>query len=492
MPRRLLDSARTSWFLLGAVMTGLIGFNGFLAVSSIEELTSTQISLTNTGNIIAKLDDLHLSVLSAESGQRGYLLTDDDLYLGPYQEALKEVRAQLEEVRAIASEMPQQQQRIAEIVRLAEAKIAELTETVDLARQNKETLALRLLKTDRGQNIYLQLRDLFNAAGQAEKIYRQNLFQRLSKGRDEALLNFILSGVISSVLVLLMLVLSSISVRKERKYLAALEEQNETLATKVEERTQELRLYSEELSRSNRELEDFAFVASHDLQEPLRKIQAFGDRLESSFSADLGERGLDYMKRMRNAASRMSLLINDLLDFSRINTRGRDFAATDLNDVCSDSLDDLEIAIQESGTVVKVDKLPVIQADNSQLHQLFLNLLSNAIKFRKPDIAPVISITSAVHKPNIMQQAVCDDWYVLEIKDNGIGFANEYAEKIFTPFQRLHGRTEYKGTGIGLAVCRRIVERHRGLIYASSEPGAGATFTLILPANATPFGSTGD
>lgn len=492
MPRRLLNSARTSWFLLGAVMMGLIGFNAFLAVSSIKELTATQSSLTNTGDIITRLNNLHLSVLSAESGQRGYLLTNDTLYLEPYEAALKEVRAQIEEVRAIASDMPEQQQRIDEIVRLSEAKIAELTETVALARQNKEALALRLLRTDRGQNIYLDLRALFDVAGQTEKSYRENLFKRLSKGRKDALLNFILSGVLSSVLVILMLVLASVNVRKERKYLDALELQNENLATKVEERTQELRLYSEELARSNRELEDFAFVASHDLQEPLRKIQAFGDRLESSFSQDLGEQGLDYLKRMRNAAYRMSLLINDLLDFSRINTRGRDFAATDLNDVVNDTLDDLEIALQESGARVKNDTLPVIQADHSQLHQLFLNLLSNAIKFRRPDTAPVITITCAVHQPNIMQQAICASWYVIEFKDNGIGFADEYAEKIFTPFQRLHGRSEYKGTGIGLAVCRRIVERHRGLIYASGEPGTGATFTLILPADGTPFGSKGD
>jgi len=492
MPKRVFDSTRASWFLLGAVMMCLIAFNGYLAVSSMKELSSTQTSLTNTGDIITKLNNLHLSVLSAESGQRGYLLTNDELYLEPYQEALQQVRAQVVDVKTIQSEMPEQQHRINEIIRLSEAKIAELAETVELARQDKEMLALRLLKTDRGQSIYMELRGLFDVVRQTEKSYRENLFLRLSKGRDDALLNFVLSGVLSSVLVVLMLILSFTNVRKERKYLEILEMQNENLAIKVEERTQELRLYSEELSRSNRELEDFAFVASHDLQEPLRKIQAFGDRLESSFSLDLGEQGQDYLKRMRNAAYRMSLLINDLLEFSRINTRGRSFTATDLNDVLNDALDDLEIAIQESDAQITADTLPVIQADNSQLHQLFLNLLSNAIKFRQPDTAPVISITAAMHEPNIMQQAICSDWYLIQFKDNGIGFAGEYAEKIFTPFQRLHGRSEYKGTGIGLAVCRRIVERHRGVIYASGEPGTGATFTLILPADATPFGSKGD
>lgn len=492
MSGNLLNSARTNWFLLGLVMMCLIGFNAYLAISSIKELTHTQTSLTNTGDNIVKLDDLHLSVLSAESGQRGYLLTDNIIYLEPYQAALSRVRAQITEVQAIKSEIPEQQLRINEITRLADAKIVELVEIVGLAQQNKDELALRLLKTDRGKNIYLEFRALFETTRQIEKSYRESLLQRLTKGRDDARLNFILSGILSSVLVILMLVLSFINVKKERKYLAVLESQNEELALKVEERTQELRLYSEELSRSNRELEDFAFVASHDLQEPLRKIQAFGDRLEASFSQELGEQGLDYMKRMRNAAQRMSLLINDLLDFSRINTRGRDFAATNLADVVNGALDDLEIAIAESNAQINIGNLPVIQADSSQLSQLFLNLLSNSLKFRLPDRAPLITITAAVHQPNIMQQAICQDWYVITLTDNGIGFAEEYAEKIFTPFQRLHGRSEYKGTGIGLAVCRRIVERHRGLIYASGEQGVGATFTLILPADGTPFGSRGE
>lgn len=489
MPGNHFISARTSWLLLGAVIIGLIGFNAYLAISTIKELTITQVKLINAGDIVVKLDDLHLSVLSAESGQRGYLLTNDELYLEPYLLALERVQAQIREVEAITSDLPEQQLRIIQLVRLAETKLNELAETVALVRQDKEMMALRLLRTDRGKNIYLQFRTLFEEVRQAEQAYHLSLFIRLTQGRNDAQLNFILSGVLSGVLVLLMLLLSFVNTRREQKYLDALEAKNEELIHKVEERTQELRLYSEELSRSNRELEDFAFVASHDLQEPLRKIQAFGDRLKSSFSAELGEKGQDYLHRMRNAAERMSSLINDLLDFSRINTRGREFDAINLTDIVNNALDDLEIAIQESHAIINVGELPVIQADSSQLNQLFLNLLSNSLKFRKPDTSPVITITATVHQPNIMQQSVCDNWYQITFVDNGIGFADEYAEKIFTPFQRLHGRTEYKGTGIGLAVCRRIVERHRGCVHASAELGVGATFTLILPAEGTPFGN---
>ncbi|MGB1301738.1 MAG: sensor histidine kinase, partial [Pseudoalteromonas tetraodonis] len=275
-------------------------------------------------------------------------------------------------------------------------------------------------------------------------------------------------------------------------YRAELEMQNETLASKVTERTQELTLYSDELSRSNRELEEFAFVASHDLQEPLRKIQAFSDRLESMFKDELGEKGTDYIARMKNAAQRMSNLINDLLEFSRVTTRGKDFTDTNLNSILNDVLSDLEIAINESNAQVITVDMPIIQADPSQMHQLFLNLISNAVKFRAPNVNPVIDISferisefSEDHNSKV-------SWHVITVKDNGIGFSAEYADKIFVPFQRLHGRSQYKGTGVGLSVCRRIVERHGGTITAISTPNEGATFIIKLPVDAELFTLQGE
>ena len=289
-----------------------------------------------------------------------------------------------------------------------------------------------------------------------------------------------------------MFVMTRLNLRNAAQYRVDLEKQNETLASKVSERTQELTLYSDELSRSNRELEEFAFVASHDLQEPLRKIQAFSDRLETMFKDELGEKGIDYIGRMKNAAQRMSNLINDLLEFSRVTTRGKDFDDTDLNDVVADILSDLEIAINESNAQVNVDKLPVIQADKSQMQQLFLNLLSNAVKFRKAGTTPRIDITYEDVNEFSEELNVDAQWQVVTIKDNGIGFSQEYADKIFVPFQRLHGRSEYKGTGIGLSVCRRIVERHGGVIHAQSIEGEGATFTIKLPVEASLFTLQGE
>jgi len=216
----------------------------------------------------------------------------------------------------------------------------------------------------------------------------------------------------------------------------------------------------------------------------LRKIQAFSDRLTTIYKDQLDERGVDYIKRMTTAAFRMSTLINDLLEFSRITTRGKEFVEVELNSVLDEVLGDLEIAIAETGAQIEIAPLPKVCADPSQMYQLFLNVLSNGLKFHKVDVAPVISVSVEQKELRDELQHVDVPSCIVTIKDNGIGFEQTYADKIFSPFQRLHGRTAYKGTGIGLAVCRRIVERHGGTITALSSPNEGAEFTITLPIDA--------
>ena len=194
---------------------------------------------------------------------------------------------------------------------------------------------------------------------------------------------------------------------------------------------------------------------------------------------------------MKTAAERMSNLINDLLEFSRVTTRGKEFSEVRLDKVMADIISDLAIAIQESDSQIKIDELPTIQGDKAQMYQLFLNLLSNAIKFRKVDVAPQISITYQQTETRDAITGTAIQWHLMTVSDNGIGFEQEFADKIFVPFQRLHGRSEYKGTGIGLAVCLRIVERHGGKISAVSEPGAGAVFTVKIPVEAVLFENNG-
>ena len=228
---------------------------------------------------------------------------------------------------------------------------------------------------------------------------------------------------------------------------------------------------NQSLSESNRDLEEFAYVASHDLQEPLRKIQAFGDRLQSRLDGSEDEKALDYLERMQGAAGRMQVLISDLLSFSRVTTSGRDLAPVSLEDIVASVLSDLEVAVTDANATIHVGSLPSVEGDGPQLQQLMQNLLGNALKFRAPDRDLEIWIESVM---------IGSRWLV-SVRDTGIGFDQEYAEKIFTVFQRLHGRSAYAGTGVGLAICRKIVERHGGTIRAQGEDGDGATFLIDLP-----------
>jgi PAS domain S-box-containing protein len=237
------------------------------------------------------------------------------------------------------------------------------------------------------------------------------------------------------------------------------------------ETEEQLRQFAADLERSNQELEQFAYVASHDMQEPLRKIQAFGDRLKSRAGDHLDEQSRDYLERMQNAASRMQTLMQDLLAYSRVTSRAAPFAPVDLNVVVRDVLDDIETQIERTKGRVEVGDLPTLDADAGQMRQLFQNLISNALKFHHERVAPLVKVDSA------RDGVAC----TITICDNGIGFDDRYAERIFGVFERLHGRGEYDGTGIGLAICRKIVEHHGGTIAARSTPGEGATFTMILP-----------
>jgi PAS domain S-box-containing protein len=233
--------------------------------------------------------------------------------------------------------------------------------------------------------------------------------------------------------------------------------------------------YTEKLKQSNEELENFAFVASHDLQEPLRKILLFGNTLRRQTDGQLPEQAEDSLNRMQNAAQRMQAMIDGLLDLSRVNRLGSEFELVDLTSIAQEVLTDLEVRIEATGGQVILDRLPAIEGDSLQLSQLFQNLISNALKFHKEGLAPVVRVTG---------ERIGDDQKPLAkivVEDNGIGFEQENADRLFQPFVRLNGRSDFEGSGIGLAICRKIVERHGGKITASSQPGQGSKFTIVLP-----------
>jgi signal transduction histidine kinase len=261
------------------------------------------------------------------------------------------------------------------------------------------------------------------------------------------------------------------------------------MAMSLEQREEErqraeaaIREYAEELERSNRDLQDFANIASHDLQEPLRKIQIFSDLLLAHHEEKLDERGMDYLKRMQSASRRMQNLIDDLLTYSRISTRAQPFTFVDLNEVVHEVLMDLDLQIEETGAQIEVSELDKVEADPIQMNQLFQNLLINALKFRKKDQHPKIKIQKCTIEKGLVGEEtnngkICQ----FSVEDDGIGFDQRLADRIFNPFQRLHSREDYEGSGIGLAICRKIVERHGGSITATSKKGKGSAFVVTLP-----------
>ena len=268
----------------------------------------------------------------------------------------------------------------------------------------------------------------------------------------------------------------------------ALESTNEELAATNEElaiTNEELADSIRDLQRSNENLQQFAYIASHDLQEPLRKIQSFGDLLKTQYSQQLGD-GTDYLQRMQSAANRMSTLIKDLLTFSRISTRQETAASVLLDRVVQSVLIDLDLTIQETGAVVNVDPLPIVAGDPSQLGQLFQNLLTNALKFRRSDATPSIRITAhtvaaGTLPPSVKPSRLTATYYCITVRDNGIGFDQKYTDRIFQVFQRLHSKNQYAGTGIGLAICEKVAANHGGAINATSQVGKGAEFSVYLP-----------
>ncbi len=253
----------------------------------------------------------------------------------------------------------------------------------------------------------------------------------------------------------------------------ALERERRRLEQLVAMHTRELADKNLRLERSNGDLEYFAYIASHDLQEPLRKIQAFSDRVTTRYAERLDDQGRDYLSRMSNAAARMQLLIDALLGLSRVSSKKLASEPVELKSVVQEVLGDLEIRLQSSGGRVEVGDLPDTEGDAVQLRQLFQNIIGNALKFSRPGEAPVVRVSTVRLEANGMME--------IRVQDNGVGFESKDAERIFLPFQRLHGRAQYEGTGIGLTICQKIVERHGGTIRAESAPDAGTSFFITLP-----------
>lgn len=479
MQNRLISRA---WALTLALVVIFFIASMALSYRAIGIMTENNQAVTHNLQILSSLKDLRINLSRAESQQRGYLLTRDDNYLGSFQENIFKINEIIQILAQSPTSIEKQKQSFAELYRLVNNSVTEMEQSISIINQENQTQAIAWVNTDVGINLMSKIDNLIGNMEADEIIALYNNRRLATNNRQFILLSLIATNVIGLLLAIAIFIALYRNARKVAALYDDIEMANAELENKVQERTHTLEMYSAELQRSNRELEEFAFVASHDLQEPLRKIRAFGDRLLKKHKEEVGERGADYVERMYNASERMSHLIDDLLSFSRITTKQKPFVPVDMNEVLNNTRNDLEFAIEDSNTRIIADTLPTIEGDASQFGQVFMNLIGNSIKFRKPDASPVITITC--HDGNNLKPDIEDErnWICLKFIDNGIGFDQQYADRVFNLFQRLHGREEYTGTGIGLALCRKIIERHGGKITAKSKPGEGTEFLIVLPA----------
>ena len=480
-----------AFFTLFFIINFVIGY------AALQNIAVNQDQASQSLENINYLNAFHLAIINSESSQRGFLLTDLAEYSELYESSLVAIGERQRDMAENAVFGQQQEARAAMLYKLANEKIDEMQATLYAVLSAPNVEAVQLIFSERNRDLMTEITEL---AVDMEAIERDMLDMRSADVAESRVLAFYLiltSNIVGLLMVFISLSLIRKSASKDAEYARSLQEANDNLEEKVRERTEALEHFSNELKRSNRELQDFAFVASHDLQEPLRKIRAFGDRLSASYGKELGEKGTDYIRRMYNASERMSVLINDLLSFSRITTKAKPFVDVNLNRVLEEVLEDLEIAVEESQATISHDPLPVIHADFLQIKQLFQNLIGNAIKFRAADRSPQITISveydtelplpsghtraSGMEVDDGEDEPEAPQMVQITFTDNGVGFDEQYAERIFMPFQRLHGKELYQGTGIGLSICRRIVERHGGSISASSREGQGSRFTITLP-----------
>jgi signal transduction histidine kinase len=451
--------------------------------------------------VLHKLDRVFSDLKDVEAGQRGYVITGNEEYLQPLLRSDAEIERLFEDLRAGAGNDPQEQARLAEIRGLAAKKLAQIKETIDVRRTKGYRAAKQMVESGTGEELMDRIRAQVAAARSSEDM----LLKDKSDARRIAvrrLRGAIAGGGTASFVLLLT---AFIFLRNEIAARMAVEEElrkhRDGLEHLVVERTRDLAVTNsrlilenvkrkraetelkkslEDVARSNRELDLFASIASHDLRSPLRSIAGFLNVLARQYGATLDDRAREYIAFAVSGAERMNVLLHDLYVYSRIGIEAKQFSVVNLGAALNAAIDNLRQVIEENGAVITSDALPLVEADDTQLVQLFQNLVGNAIKFRKKDVAPVVRVSLAAEPGT--------GAWIVGVHDNGIGIAGHHCERIFRIFERLHRAEEYPGTGLGLALCKKIVDRHGGRIGVESRPGEGSSFYFTIPKITTAAG----
>lgn len=497
-----LSDIRLQWKLLGSfalILLVLVALSGAAYRNTIDNGEASD-EVAHTLNTIGQANAALSSLLDMLAGYRAFLITGDDTFLVPYLEGRQTFRDRLTELRADTMSDPGQVERWAEIEMRAETWWETVTEpgielrrAVDTGNADFSDIDDWVASGD-GTRQLRELQDVFDDA----LVTEQRLLEARQDRADVANTRLRQTLIVGSLLAItLSVVLAWLLARDivggvgrlagsaqrmaggnldERVGLQRRDEIGEAaasfdqMAAQLQATLQESEQRAIDLARSNADLEQFAYVASHDLQEPLRAVVSYVQLLEKRYAGQLDDRADKYIAYAVDGGQRMQTLINDLLAYSRVGRNIDDMVPTESERALSRALVSLRTIIEETGASVTSDSLPVVYANETMLAQLFQNLIGNAIKFRGDE--PLhIHVSAEQH----------DGEWRFAVHDNGIGIAPEYAERIFVIFQRLHARDEYAGTGIGLAICKKIVERHGGRIWVESVPGEGATFYFTLP-----------
>jgi signal transduction histidine kinase len=417
----------------------------------------------HTHFVITELKDTLIGLEEVETSVRGYVISKNPLYISTYEKGKVATYAHLEHTDELLNDNPLQQERLKVARKLADQKIAFGQELIDIYR-------LKLPNPYTGKGKGTAIMDAFKA-NLALMIQTED---GLLKERTDALLTIQrINWLVTGLLAVFLLGTLSWVYTVARRAIAEEQATVTALLNEIEDRKRienDLTAMASRLASSNTDLQQFAYVASHDLQEPLRAVAGFLTLIVSKNKGRLDPETDAWIDHAVQGAQRMRALINDLLSYARVESQGKPLVRTSCNAALQRAKENLSVLLEETNTKIKAEDLPEVAGDESQLGQLFQNLLSNAVKFRSQE-EPLINIRVVKRD---------GDW-IISMQDNGMGFDEEHAKRIFVIFQRLHGRDEYKGTGIGLALCKKIVERHSGRIWAQSQPGKGSIFSFTIP-----------
>jgi signal transduction histidine kinase len=426
--------------------------------------------VTHTHVVLEQLEGIQSATVSAESAQRGFLLSGDETYRKSCDEMLAQTQAGLRRIRVLTADNPVQQRALDRIEPLINARIAILEQVSEIRESHGLNAAVKAVQGGAGNHAMEAVRDSIQSMEQEEN---DLLVGRMREENATATLVG-RAIVFGNALSFLFLFVAGVLIYQEmdrRKHAEeSVQQLNADLEHRVTERTAELRLRTEDLARSNSELQQFAYVASHDLQEPLRMVASFTQLLAKRYNDKLGDDAREFIHFAVDGATRLQTLITDLLSYSRVGTHAKPLTCMDADRVLDRVLASLKLTIQETSAQITREKLPAVMADEIQLGQLLQNLLTNALKFRGADV-PRIHISSIEE----------GGFWRISVRDNGIGIAPEHTDRIWVIFQRLHTKAEYPGTGIGLAICKKIAERHGGSIRVEPTPGGGSTFSFTIP-----------